>query len=108
MRDSIRLLRRALPLVSVAVIAAVAYDGWIFYSRWSSARETGQARQAEEARRARQTLDLIDRKSTRLNSSHLVISYAVFWLKTKRILSSSTSTSQPRRWWLSRRLPAPR
>ena len=59
MRDSMRLLRRALPLVSVAVIAAVAYDGWIFYSRWRSARETGQARQTEEARRARQTLDLI-------------------------------------------------
>src|ERR1039457_2416828 len=53
MRDSMRLLRRALPLVSVAVIAAVIYDGWIFYSRWRSARETG------EARRARQTLDLI-------------------------------------------------
>src|SRR5688500_19583434 len=28
----------------------------------------------------------IDRKSTRLNSSHLVISYAVFCLKKKRIL----------------------
>src|SRR5688500_20029361 len=27
----------------------------------------------------------IDRKSTRLNSSHLVISYAVFCLKTERI-----------------------
>src|SRR5688500_19442368 len=29
------------------------------------------------------TADLIDRKSTRLNSSHLVISYAVFCLKNK-------------------------
>src|SRR5688500_19267057 len=29
------------------------------------------------------TLDLRDRKSTRLNSSHLVISYAVFCLKIK-------------------------
>src|SRR5256885_13712411 len=28
---------------------------------------------------------LLDRKSTRLNSSHLVISYAVFCLKKKRI-----------------------
>src|SRR3989454_4904668 len=28
--------------------------------------------------------DLIDRKSTRLNSSHLVISYAVFCLKKKK------------------------
>jgi len=48
-----------LPLVSIGVLAAVAYDGWIFYSRWRSARETEQARQAEEARRARQTIDLI-------------------------------------------------
>src|SRR2546426_8766248 len=30
-----------------------------------------------------------DRKSTRLNSSHLVISYAVFCLKKKRCLSDS-------------------
>src|ERR1039457_7408155 len=28
---------------------------------------------------------IVDRKSTRLNSSHLVISYAVFCLKTKNI-----------------------
>src|SRR5256885_8361111 len=28
--------------------------------------------------------DIIDRKSTRLNSSHLVISYAVFCLKKKK------------------------
>src|SRR5256885_1828579 len=31
-----------------------------------------------------------DRKSTRLNSSHLVISYAVFCLKKKKSLISST------------------
>src|SRR5256885_4705059 len=30
--------------------------------------------------------DAIDRKSTRLNSSHLVISYAVFCLKKKKIM----------------------
>src|SRR2546426_10570865 len=29
-------------------------------------------------------LELVDRKSTRLNSSHLVISYAVFCLKKKK------------------------
>src|SRR5256885_4092869 len=34
-----------------------------------------------------------DRKSTRLNSSHLVISYAVFCLKKKKPLSSRTSTA---------------
>src|SRR2546426_7880373 len=33
--------------------------------------------------RAVEAIPLIDRKSTRLNSSHLVISYAVFCLKKK-------------------------
>src|SRR5256885_7214884 len=33
---------------------------------------------------AHRSLDLGDRKSTRLNSSHLVISYAVFCLKKKK------------------------
>src|SRR2546426_7857490 len=32
---------------------------------------------------------LVDRKSTRLNSSHLVISYAVFCFKKKRIVVES-------------------
>src|SRR5256885_10357599 len=53
--------------------------------------------QADPARTARLALDVarlqaqaahqpvvLDRKSTRLNSSHLVISYAVFCLKKKR------------------------
>src|SRR5256885_9813710 len=34
-----------------------------------------------------------DRKSTRLNSSHLVISYAVFCLKKKTSVYASTSAS---------------
>src|SRR2546426_2224076 len=34
-----------------------------------------------------------DRKSTRLNSSHLVISYAVFCLKKKKMKSSSSDAS---------------
>src|SRR5205807_4304383 len=33
---------------------------------------------------------LRDRKSTRLNSSHLVISYAVFCLKKKKVTSGSS------------------
>src|SRR2546426_7697674 len=36
-----------------------------------------------------------DRKSTRLNSSHLVISYAVFCLKKKKINQSTTYSNQP-------------
>src|SRR2546426_6898014 len=37
--------------------------------------------------RAGQNQESVDRKSTRLNSSHLVISYAVFCLKKKKQLS---------------------
>src|SRR5256885_8136984 len=36
-----------------------------------------------------------DRKSTRLNSSHLVISYAVFCLKKKKQTSTSVRTLRP-------------
>src|SRR2546426_5212475 len=36
---------------------------------------------------ARKMGELLDRKSTRLNSSHLVISYAVFCLKKKKTKS---------------------
>src|SRR2546426_9219583 len=38
--------------------------------------------------------DEVDRKSTRLNSSHLVISYAVFCLKKKK----NTDTTSDRRY----------
>src|SRR5256885_11201816 len=34
---------------------------------------------------------VVDRKSTRLNSSHLVISYAVFCLKKKNSLTKNTT-----------------
>lgn len=38
---------------------AVLYDGWIFYSRWSSARSVEQERATAEAERARRTIDLL-------------------------------------------------
>src|SRR5256885_15760182 len=54
-----------------------------------------QARPAEQAGAALQAVRQAygmqaqpDRKSTRLNSSHLVISYAVFCLKKKKILDN--------------------
>src|SRR5256885_11919011 len=39
--------------------------------------------------------DDVDRKSTRLNSSHLVISYAVFCLKKKNTPSMPSILAQP-------------
>src|SRR5256885_7419942 len=64
------------------------------YRRVEGGRDGGGARQAripdpghENRQRADDSRDRglgLDRKSTRLNSSHLVISYAVFCLKKKR------------------------
>src|ERR1039457_1537693 len=45
-------------------------------------------------RRASSRSISIDRKSTRLNSSHLVISYAVFCLKKKKVLYAPGSETQ--------------
>src|SRR3712207_8437391 len=46
------------------------------------------ARGQPQALRARGAARLLDRKSTRLNSSHANISYAVFCLKKKKIIIS--------------------
>src|SRR5256885_10552133 len=45
---------------------------------------TESPRQLQTRRTVRGCLSKLDRKSTRLNSSHLVISYAVFCLKKKK------------------------
>src|SRR2546426_8669649 len=48
------------------------------------AEEAEHANQAKDQFLATLSHELRDRKSTRLNSSHLVISYAVFCLKKKK------------------------
>src|SRR2546426_6109019 len=53
-----------------------------------SAPLTGGERAESLARNSERFLHVLDRKSTRLNSSHLVISYAVFCLKKKKVLKS--------------------
>jgi hypothetical protein len=53
------LLRKLLPFLTAALVAAVAYDAWFFYSRWRDARETVRRRQAEEASQAHRTLDML-------------------------------------------------
>src|SRR5260221_1803181 len=47
-------------------------------------RRNGQLMAVDLVGLARRLLQLADRKSTRLNSSHTVISYAVFCLKKKK------------------------
>src|SRR5262245_63886594 len=59
-------------------------------SAWAAATPAGadEARARAVARRAARLASDPDRKSTRLNSSHLGISYAVFCLKTKIVHTS--------------------
>src|SRR5437868_15004721 len=57
---------------------------------WFMQQALDQARRAFEAEEV--PVGAIDRKSTRLNSSHVSISYAVFCLKKKKQPSSSSRT----------------
>jgi len=52
-------LRRIMPILGVLVLIGAAYDGWIFYGRWQSARDAERARADAEVERARKTMDLI-------------------------------------------------
>src|SRR5256885_5222208 len=63
----------------------------LFRSIGANAEEHG-VRKAHDAGVAQQQ---IDRKSTRLNSSHLVISYAVFCLKKKKLAVYGTVSLSP-------------
>jgi hypothetical protein len=53
------LLRRALPYLTVGLVIAVVYDGWIFYSRWSYAREGEKAALQKQAQDERRILDVL-------------------------------------------------
>src|SRR2546428_1578944 len=59
-------------------------------------REDGWAVRREQATRDSSHHDRKDRKSTRLNSSHDQISYAVFCLKKKLTASTPMLTPHPR------------
>src|SRR5256885_5486595 len=71
---------------------AAGDDGDVFQHRLATIAKAGGLDSADLERAAelvdhqsgqRFAIDILDRKSTRLNSSHLVISYAVFCLKKK-------------------------
>src|SRR3989442_7160126 len=63
-----------------------------FFGRRLKALSTGI--QDETARASTILEEVLDRKSTRLNSSHVRISYAVFCLKKKKRAHSCTRTAQ--------------
>jgi hypothetical protein len=48
-----------LPFLTVALLAAAAYDAWVFYSRWSYTRQAAREHQEKEAADARKELDML-------------------------------------------------
>ena len=55
----VRLIRKCLPFLAVALFGAAAYDGWFFYSRWRNVREVERRRQSKEAEEARRTFEML-------------------------------------------------
>lgn len=51
--------RRVLPFLSLAVLAVLLYDAWVFYSRRQSSQEAEQQRSEKEAADAKRTLELL-------------------------------------------------
>src|SRR5256885_12008027 len=74
------------PVASAQVKSAILLAG-LYADGPVSVEEPAPSRDHSE-RMLRQFGARLDRKSTRLNSSHLVISYAVFCLKKKKFLES--------------------
>src|SRR3712207_8696496 len=89
-------LHDALPICAVRTRKLPVFDLAPFATR--SAEKLSATvlatRPGDEARSLRALADGSDRKSTRLNSSHANISYAVFCLKIKEIRHSMRSNSK--------------
>src|SRR2546430_3309534 len=80
-----------------AAVTNVHRPGWIGRDIFDVDRAAGRHAPAvvgARCDRAAQRVRPQDRKSTRLNSSHSQISYAVFCLKKKKTMSSRTSKSE--------------
>src|SRR5256885_7712433 len=78
------LFRSTLGAIKTALASRPEFRGCFVELTGGLSSKKRQARLAEfEASEKRLLLATEDRKSTRLNSSHLVISYAVFCLKKK-------------------------
>ncbi len=52
-------LRRILPYITVALVIAIGYDGWIFFSRWNDARQAAKAAAQQQAQEARREIELL-------------------------------------------------
>lgn len=63
-----KILRKVLPFLGIAIAIALLYDGYIFYSRWSAARETERQRAEQERTMARKTLQVLGGGELKINS----------------------------------------
>src|SRR5256885_9873689 len=81
-------LFRSITPFGIAMVAVLwAYDGWIEITYVGGEVKDPGRNLPRSIVLATLIAVALDRKSTRLNSSHLVISYAVFCLKKKKIRS---------------------
>jgi hypothetical protein len=62
----VKFFRRALPYLTAALVIVIAYDGWIFYSRWSGEREAQKAEALKQAQDARRDLELLGGDSLKI------------------------------------------
>src|SRR5947209_13904673 len=76
---------------AAALPAAASAGGAAFEGTVAGTDAIGRPRCASAALSAAAAASAVDRKSTRLNSSHANISYAVFCLKKKKQYQTSTS-----------------
>jgi hypothetical protein len=90
------LLRRLLHWMSVLVLAAVVYDGAIFYSRWSANRAFERGQAAKEAEQERKVVEAVGGDTLKILSfyaapavirmgEHANICYGVNGAKTVRM-----------------------
>ena len=90
------LLRKALPFLTVAVLAAVGFDGWVFYSRWRESREAERMGQVRDAQDARRTIDMLGGGELKIlnfyanptairRGEHANVCYGVYGAKSVRI-----------------------
>lgn len=56
--EPLPLLRKMLPFTSFAIIVALAYVGWIFYSRWHDNKELQEQNAAKEKAEAARIYDM--------------------------------------------------
>src|SRR2546426_6003857 len=79
------LFRSAMPISYLTRIVEFSAAHRVRRADWTPERNATEFGKAAAEHEHRYQVRVTDRKSTRLNSSHLVISYAVFCLKKKKL-----------------------